>query len=413
MLNKKSKPRILIFCISIILALGFSNGALALGGSLPPLHLLSNELQEIYYPFKVLNYALVDDMTDLEAWQGITSGKNNTSVSQTSINGSFISMNKSYSIPLSINNYIVLQLEVSNPKGIDWLSLYLSSSEDFEDYFYIDLTSKLKAGANKLVINKSEFSIGGGSPSWSNLELIQVAFETKQTSSSTVKIEKIATHDATPLITVWFDDGWENTYTEAFSRMQQKEIKGIVSVIGSYVGLPGYCSINQLQSMDAHGWELVNHTYSHPNLAELSLEAAEMEISKGQEYLLRNGFIDSSLYFVPPYSSVSEEVNVIINKYALLNRKRPASYNSIPLINLSDIAFKEVTNTTTVETVKNWINEAIEHDLWLVLLFHRLEESTEWTTQYTPASFQEIIDYIHIKKDEINPVTITEALSSM
>ncbi len=413
MRRNKKRAALYTLAISIALAFSFSLKALAFNGNFPPLSFLTEELRDIYYPYKVQDYTLIDEPLASRGWVGVFQGDNGDSAQQSSINGSFVSMYRNYQSSLHLKNNIYLQLEISAPTDIAWLSFYLSPTEGFEDYFYVDLTPRLKPGINSIVLNRSDFSLGHGAPSWEDISVIQLAFESKEASTASVKISTIATHSSKPMLTLWFDDGWESTYSEALPRMREKNIEGVVSVIGSLVDDYGYCSLKQLKSLENSGWELVNHTYRHPDLVELSLEVAETEISMGQEYLLRNGFISGSHYFVPPYTSVNSEINDIISKYSILNRKRPSAYNAIPVLDLSDIAFREVTNVTDVETVKAWIDEAIAMELWLVLLFHRLEDTTEWTTQYTPEDFQQILNYIAEKGDLIEPVTITEAISMM
>lgn len=382
--------------------------------NLTSISLLPTKLQQIYYPYNVKDYSIIDNMKVKDSWQGPLYTQGDTSsITQTSKNGEFASIFRDYNRPLKLETYLAIDLETINSYNLDWISIYLSTSDNYDDYFYVDLTSLLKEGTNTIILNRSDFSIGKGSPNWNNINVIRFAFESKKNTSSTIKIHKIATHRATPLCTLWFDDGWESTYDEAYIRMKEKNLKGIVSIIASSVGTPGYASKEQLNILYKDGWEISNHTYSHKNLTEINIEKVDEEISKGLNFLIDQGYINGSMYFVPPYSEVNSEVLSIVKQYSLISRRKTGSYNTIPVLDLSNIAFKEVTNATSVDTVKKWIDEAIENELWLVLLFHRLEHTTQWSTQYDPSNFQDIIDYLNIKNTEIKTVTVTEALLNM
>jgi len=48
---------------------------------------------------------------------------------------------------------------------------------------------------------------------------------------------------------------------------------------------------------------------------------------------------------------------------------------------------------TPTETIKEWIDQANEYGFWLVLMFHRIEDSDDHYA-YAIDSFAEIIDYI-------------------
>lgn len=401
---------LIIFLLSATFSIALTNEK----SSIVPLYLLPPKLQQTYYPYKVKDYSIIDNMKIKNTWEGAYHASDDTSsIAQTSKNGEFASIYRVYNKPLELKTYLVIDLEALNPSSLDWISIYLSTTDSYDAYFYVDITSLLSNNSNIVILNRNDFLIGKGSPDWDNINVIRFAFESKQNTSSSIQIEKIATHGATPLCTLWFDDGWESTYDEAYMRMKEKDLKGIVSVIGSNVGTHGYASKDQLNTLYKSGWDISNHTYSHKNLNELNIAEAELEILKGLDFLIDQNFINGSMYFVPPYSEVNPEVLSVIKQYASVSRTKPDSYNTIPTLDLYNIAFKEVTNITSVDTVKKWIDEAIKNELWLVLLFHRLEPSTEWSTQYTPSNFESIIEYLHIKNKTIKTVTVTEALSNM
>ena len=68
--------------------------------------------------------------------------------------------------------------------------------------------------------------------------------------------------------------------------------------------------------------------------------------------------------------------------------------NSFPFDDYG-IAVREPSNTTSVETIKNWINQANADKEWLVLLFHGIVESIPGPYQYSKQGFESIVDYVN------------------
>lgn len=88
-------------------------------------------------------------------------------------------------------------------------------------------------------------------------------------------------HDA-PLppspVVLTFDDGYASTYELAFPLLQAHGFTATVFVITDFVGLSGYLSWAQVAELAAAGWEIGNHTATHPDLARLGPAALHQQI---------------------------------------------------------------------------------------------------------------------------------------
>lgn len=76
-------------------------------------------------------------------------------------------------------------------------------------------------------------------------------------------------------ILITFDDANLDNYSNAFPIMQKYGFTGVLYVPYSYIGVPNYLSVSQVQEMVAAGWEVGSHTMSHPSNF-LALEPAAM-----------------------------------------------------------------------------------------------------------------------------------------
>jgi len=118
-----------------------------------------------------------------------------------------------------------------------------------------------------------------------------------------------------PLITIWFDDGWETQYSEGYARMSVKGLPGVISVITDFVGDAARISCCQIMEMSENGWQMVNHTATHQNFTFIPLKQVELEISKGMDFLTAIGHGKGSYHIVPPYGAINDQVRPLLDKY--------------------------------------------------------------------------------------------------
>ncbi len=120
-----------------------------------------------------------------------------------------------------------------------------------------------------------------------------------------------------------FDDGCLDNYTNAFPRMEQYGYRGNVAVSGvrtNTTSYPDYLSLDQLKDMAAHGWDIINHMWSHPEITDDDDFAKyEDELRKNQDFLKSNG-LGMGYRFFRPYGQYIGSVErwELINKYVAL-----------------------------------------------------------------------------------------------
>ncbi len=84
--------------------------------------------------------------------------------------------------------------------------------------------------------------------------------------STSVELGKVSTvadmADLYPtgLITVWFDDGYESVYTQAFPVLSALGLRASFAVITDAIGTTDYVTLAELQKLAAAGWDIVEHS---------------------------------------------------------------------------------------------------------------------------------------------------------
>jgi len=115
---------------------------------------------------------------------------------------------------------------------------------------------------------------------------------------------------------------------------------------------------------------------------------------------------------VVPFSAADDRVLKALRENTLSIRYLGETVDPV-LFNRYKIGYKEVTNLTDFETIRGWIDEAIENKQWLGLLFHRIEDPADDRYSYGTQEFEKIIYYLSFMKDYIKTVTVTEAFEEM
>lgn len=87
-----------------------------------------------------------------------------------------------------------------------------------------------------------------------------------------------------PAISIGCDDGFLSQYTELFPLMQERGLRGTLSVVPARVGTSGYVTEQMLNEMYAAGWDLVVHgDYTHASFG--TREALMADIVANHNYI--------------------------------------------------------------------------------------------------------------------------------
>lgn len=354
----------------------------------------------------------IDKFENPSLWTGADANTSTNGEMCVVSNGDDVEAYRKYDGFIQLQNYLYIDIEVINLPDIEWIALFLLEDLSYANYYECNLMPLISEGSNTLIINRRDFITGTGTPEWDSISTIKLGFKAKAGKNVEICIHEISTYDATPMCSLWFDDGWKSVYTNAFPVMKSNEFAGTISVISSHVGYEAFCSQKELKTMYDAGWDMTNHTHSHANLTEITTEQVDTEVSTCFTYLMDNGFERAASHFVPPFCSTNEEVDAVISEYASTSRPNWNSFNYLPVRDAFALCFREVTPDITPQTVQEWIDEAITYDLWLVLLFHLIETPADTPTKYPKEDFDTIVTYLAEKKTEIDVMTVSEVFAA-
>jgi peptidoglycan/xylan/chitin deacetylase (PgdA/CDA1 family) len=196
------------------------------------------------------------------------------------------------------------------------------------------------------------------------------------------------------MVSLEFDDGWLTTYQNAIPILNTAGLKSTQYIISGEIGNTddGYVSASDILAMQASGHEIGSHSRTHANLTTLSSTDLQNEVTGSKQDLLNTG-VSQVESFAYPYGATNSTVITAVKAAGYtgargidfgLNNKNTDYYNLVA---------KSVELSTTVNTVKAWIDDALLNKQWLILYFHNVDNSGE---QYstTPANLQAIVNYL-------------------
>lgn len=211
-----------------------------------------------------------------------------------------------------------------------------------------------------------------------------------------------------PFLMLHFDDGSNLQYTNCFTYMKPRKLRGSLNMITNNIGGGGSITAAQLQEMDAAGWAICNHTDDHTTLTGLSEAVQEGHIGGGITALNAIGLTKASNLLA--YPAGGWDANTII---AMANLGVPVGRDNnnvtakamvLPWYRYYLVEYAASTSYT-LATAKTYINNIISDKTGGLLVFHRVGD-TDWTV----VNFQALMDWIVplVKSGSLSIITMAD-----
>jgi peptidoglycan/xylan/chitin deacetylase (PgdA/CDA1 family) len=217
------------------------------------------------------------------------------------------------------------------------------------------------------------------------------------------------------LVSVTFDDGWQNQFTNGLPVMQKYGLHATYYIIsGSINDTPDYMTVAEIQSLKNAGMEIGSHTVTHPDLTTLSSTQLTNELKNSQTTLVSD-FGGPITDFAYPYGAYTSATQAAAAQYYQTQRSVESGYNTADLTNLQDLKVQNVFNTTTPAQVQAWINQAAADRSWLILVYHVIAVSPAdpTDTQYTTQPPDLDAEMAEVKNSGLGVVTVNRAVNEI
>ncbi len=211
-----------------------------------------------------------------------------------------------------------------------------------------------------------------------------------------------------------FDDGPDPTYTPRILDILNKE-----KVPASFfiVGINGEANLPLLKRIYREGYEIGNHSFTHPNMASVGMGRAETEM-EATRLLIESATGRSTILFRAPYNADAEPTKAV--ELMPVARARKSSYYTVgETIDPGDWDLKNGVNADTI--FKRVVDQ---YEMYKgskgIILLHDAGGDREATVEALPRiihyfkskgiQFATIGDLLHLSKDEIMPPVNNELI---
>lgn len=212
------------------------------------------------------------------------------------------------------------------------------------------------------------------------------------------------------LVTLTFDDGWEENIHTAIPIMEEFGYQSNQFYATTFIENSPYPNATQtIKTIAAKGHEMGSHTVTHPDLTTLSATQLNHELSYSKNYL--EGIFKTPInYFATPYGSYNTPVLGRIMNYYTVHRTVNTGYNSKDNFDITQLKVQNVLSNTTAAEVDAWVKKAQQDKTWLILVLHRVADNPG-PYDTTPVLFRAQLNAI--KANDAKVVTISEALAEI
>lgn len=217
------------------------------------------------------------------------------------------------------------------------------------------------------------------------------------------------------LVSITYDDGWINQYTNAFPLMQKYGLYGTFYIIsGELTNQPDYVSGAQVKNLFAAGNEIGSHTVTHPDMVTLSQANLVNEMSQSKT-TLQNLIGVPVTNFAYPYGSYNANTIAVGKQYYQSQRSVNGGLNTKDNFDITTLKIYEVDSNISQAQVKGWVDAAIAQHAWLILVYHEVATTpidpsdALYTTQ--PADLDAELAYV--KNSGVTVLTVQQALNEI
>ncbi len=309
-----------------------------------------------------------------------------------------------------LNSSLGLQVQSGDWSAVSQAEVVLSTSGNFDEYLSVDLRPLLvepRAGEWQTVrVPDSAWHVSAGAdPGSVNAMLLRVVSHPGSTAMVAFRdIRFSAATDVAGVISIAFDDGWEDVYQTAFPLMRERGLPGTAYVIPELIGHDRYMTQQQLYDLHGLGWDIGAH-FLEP-LQHLAPSARTRHLRFASEWLAASGFGTGAGYAYPNGlhpQAIEEEVAQHFTSGRTID-PQPVLLGQADRMALGAVS---VYPSMTQEEIQRLLREAASDGRWIIIVFHQLSENPEFDTQFPTDRFEELLDFI--VAEQLHVLTVRDA----
>jgi peptidoglycan/xylan/chitin deacetylase (PgdA/CDA1 family) len=173
------------------------------------------------------------------------------------------------------------------------------------------------------------------------------------------------------IVSFTFDDGWKSIYEQGLPLFEKYNVKTTQFIVSGYEGSQAYMTEEQIRDMIKRGHDIGSHSHTHADHRELDQSKLSQEVAGSRSVL--NATFSGINNFATPFGRYNDTVKNTIKQCYQSHRTTDTGYNA-PGYDRYSIRVQNVEVDTTAEEIREWAKFARDNNLWLVLVYHQVED---------------------------------------
>ena len=269
----------------------------------------------------------------------------------------------------------------------------LTYANYFATYYYAPYKFQYRPGWNLVNLRTSDWLVGSGTPSWSK-PIVSIRIRINGTSTASYSLDGLESGvTSVPAVVLTFDDGHSTLYSQAYTYMEPKNVRGTGYINSSTVATVDRATWPQLEEIYAAGWTIGNHTANHTNLSTLSLSGQIAELAGARDALNAHG-MTSVNYVAYPWGNYNADTLTAMANLDMRSGRTILAYNNVsPLTNPYILGQRGIGTTTTLDAAKGYVDTAISRGEILILTLHDISDNPTASGWYIDR-YRAFVDYL-------------------
>ncbi|MDA8430413.1 MAG: polysaccharide deacetylase family protein [Geobacteraceae bacterium] len=187
----------------------------------------------------------------------------------------------------------------------------------------------------------------------------------------------IPTVGSIPLVTFVLDDGNDTDYLVGKKIFAAQGAVACSAITTDRINTPYHLTPAQIIALQKAGWEIMDHTVSHPNLNSLTTPRLEDELLRSKKILEGMGLTVNNLVY--PFNKNNETVRSIVRKYYRSGRGGTNSFN---LGQFDPYFLKSFALKHDLPLMESHIDQAYRDKSWLIFYTHEIDAKVKITDSH-------------------------------
>jgi hypothetical protein len=216
---------------------------------------------------------------------------------------------------------------------------------------------------------------------------------------------ELAAVDATRgVVTLTFDDGYDEHYSVAAKLMAEHGLRGTAYVTPDRVGEPGYMKLEEVHALhDRYGWDVAAH-HQDP-FTGFQADDLHWVIWETRGFLDHEGFAAAEHLAYPLGKYETRTVLPLVRRYFTTARLASGGPETLPPGDPYRLRAMNVLSTTEPEEILAAAQRADSTGEWLILMFHFLVAVPQRDTEYPLEKFTRTVELLAEARVDVRPLS--------